>query len=296
MAKLTFAAAVLFFVMVCSTAVQTGRSQARNSFNNQPGSPARETDVATGPEILTYDELIELYQQDVPSEPLRRKLDKLLTTPFVSNRVTATGIRPLTPSSTQIGKFLRVAEWNIERGLEFDAIKFAFLDPKRFAELMDRKGSSATREERTHILDQVHLLQQSDLLVLNEVDWGMNRTLFRNVAAELAEALGMNYAYGVEFVEVDPATMGIDQQVVMREVEQAYSEPGESKNEMMEYIRQIMTPDPKRYHGLHGTAILSRFPLTNVRLIPFKFQGHDWYADEKKKNSVVAKAEDKPEE
>ncbi|MGH9904037.1 MAG: hypothetical protein ACRD8U_00470 [Pyrinomonadaceae bacterium] len=40
------------------------------------------------------------------------------------------------------------------------------------------------------------MLNQTDLLVLNEVDWGMNRTLSRNVAAELADALGMNYAYG----------------------------------------------------------------------------------------------------
>ena len=36
------------------------------------------------------------------------------------------------------------------------------------------------------------------------------------------------------------------------------------------------------YKGLHGTAILSRFPLVNVRLIPFRTQGHDWYGLEKK--------------
>ncbi len=158
---------------------------------------------------------------------------------------------------------------------------------------MDEKQSKATADERTRILDQIQLLKQADLLVLNEVDWGMNRTLFRNVAAELAGALGMNYAYGVEFVEVDPITMGIDQQLVLREVEQAYTETGESKTEIIEHVKQIMKPDPARYRGLHGTAILSRYPLKNVRLIPFKFQGHDWYADEKKRASVAARAEDK---
>jgi hypothetical protein len=35
-------------------------------------------------------------------------------------------------------------------------------------------------------------MKQADVLVLNEVDWGLNRTLFRNVAADLAEGLGMN--------------------------------------------------------------------------------------------------------
>ncbi|MGH9904036.1 MAG: endonuclease/exonuclease/phosphatase family protein [Pyrinomonadaceae bacterium] len=53
----------------------------------------------------------------------------------------------------------------------------------------------------------------------------------------------------------------------------------------------IMTPDPRRYRGLHGTAILSRYPLLNVRLIPFRFQGHDWYADEKKKASATSKGD-----
>ncbi len=250
-------------------------------------------DAQTGPTLLTYNEIIQLYQQDIPSEPLRDKLNKLLTTPFVSNQAEASRIRPLKPSSPQTGKFLRVAEWNIERGLEFDAVRLALTDARGFSALMGEKQSKATADERTRILDQVQLLKQADLLVLNEVDWGMNRTLFRNVAAELAGALGMNYAYGVEFVEVDPITMGIDQQLLLREVEQAYIEPGESKAEIIQHIKQIMKPDPARYRGLHGTAILTRYPIKNVRVIPFKFQGHDWYTDEKKKASIAARAEDK---
>ena len=211
----------------------------------------------------------------------------------MNNGAAASGVRPLKPSSPQTGKFLRVAEWNIERGLEFDAVRLAFTDAQGFSRLMDQKNSKATADERAHILDEVQVLKQADLLVLNEVDWGMNRTLFRNVAADLADALGMNYAYGVEFVEVDPITMGINQQVVLREVEQAYAEPAEGRKEMMDYVKQIMRPDPERYRGLHGTAILSRYPLLNVRLIPFGFQGHDWYTDEKKKASAVEKAEGK---
>jgi hypothetical protein len=46
--------------------------------------------------------------------------------------------------------------------------------------------------------------------------------------------------------------------------------------------------DEARYRGLHGTAILSRYQLDNVRLVPFRFQGHDWYAEEK---NGVAKLE-----
>jgi endonuclease/exonuclease/phosphatase family metal-dependent hydrolase len=292
MLKLIPLSLVLFAVTVSLPAVGARQTQKRKNFN-QPAQQARQENIETGPEVLSYNELIELYQQDVPDQPLRNKLNRLLTTPFVSNRASTSGVLPLKPSSPHLGKFLRVAEWNVERGLEFDAIELAFTDPSGLAGLMDQKGSKATADEHRRILEQVQLLKQADVLVLNEVDWGVNRTLFRNVAADLAQGLGMNYAYGVEFVEVDPITMGIDQQAILREIEQAYSEPHESKNELIEHVRRIMTPDPKRYRGLHGTAILSRFPLLNVRLIPFKFQGHDWYADEKKKASATAKAEEK---
>ncbi len=220
------------------------------------------------------------------------KLHKLLTTPFVRNAASDSGRTPLKPTVPAVGKILRVAQWNIERGLEFDAIRLAFTDSKQFNGLMEDKGSKADDKTRDEIFEQLRVLQQSDLIVLNEVDWGMNRTRFRNVAAELADAFGMNYAYGVEFVEVDPITMGIDQQVVVQEVQEAYSEPGQDRDEMLAYVKQIMTPDPQRYKGLHGTAILSRYRLDNVRLIPFTTRAHDWYADEKKV-SIPEKVEGK---
>lgn len=221
------------------------------------------------PGLLTYNEIIQLYQQKDPPPPLSDKLHHLLTTPFVRNTASDAGRSALKPSVPAVGKILRVAQWNIERGLEFDAIRLAFTDSKQFNALMEDKGSKADENERADIREQLRVLQQADLLVLNEVDWGMNRTRFRNVAAELADAFGMNYAYGVEFVEVDPITMGIDQQVVLQEVQEAYAGPHQDKAEMIAYVKQIMTPDPARYRGLHGTAILSRYRLENVRLIPF---------------------------
>jgi len=45
--------------------------------------------------------------------------------------------------------------------------------------------------------------RDADLILLNEVDLGTKRTDYRDVARELAHALGMNYVFGVEFVEVD---------------------------------------------------------------------------------------------
>ncbi|HEX2271193.1 MAG TPA: hypothetical protein VHH35_16730, partial [Pyrinomonadaceae bacterium] len=36
------------------------------------------------------------------------------------------------PSAAGLGQFLRVVGWNIERGLEYDAIKSAFIDAAGF--------------------------------------------------------------------------------------------------------------------------------------------------------------------
>lgn len=245
------------------------------------------------PELLTWDELVTLYQQDQPPAPLAQKLHTLLTTPFVSNWASDAGKLPKKPSTPRLGPVLRVVQWNIERGLEYDAVRLALSDPKGFSALMEDKGSKFDDKERARAKEEISVLADADLIVLNEVDWGMNRTRFRNVAKELAEALGMNYAWGAEFVEVDPLTMGIDQHLVIQEVEDTYKDQVQEKEQILDYIRGVMKPDPGRYKGLHGSAILSRYPLTNVQLVPYQLQGHDWYADEKKRRGPLAKGEGK---
>ena len=219
------------------------------------------------PELLTYDELVQLYEQETTPDALQEKLRRLLTTPFVSNAASARGVRPLLPSTAKLGQFLRVVEWNIERGLEYDAIRSAFTDAAGFARLIDSKAYPRGSEKRKLILQQVQLLKQADVIVLNEVDWGMRRTDYRNVAEDLASTLGMNYAYGVEFVEVDPIALGLEK---FEEL------PPEDADKLVAEIR-VNQP---RYRGLHGNTILSRFPLENVRLEPFEHQPYDWYRDE----------------
>lgn len=219
------------------------------------------------PGLLTYDELVQLYEQKTPPEALRNKLRLLLTTPFVSNSASARGVRPLLPSTPGLGPFVRVVQWNIERGLEYEAVRAAFTDAAGFARLMDAKEHPRGGEKRRLVLEQVQLMKQADVIVLNEVDFGMRRTGYRDVAADLAAALGMNYAYGVEFVEVDPIALGLEK---FEEL------PPEDRKK----LASETSVDRPRYRGLHGTAILSRFALENVRLEPFEHQPHDWYKDE----------------
>jgi endonuclease/exonuclease/phosphatase family metal-dependent hydrolase len=234
-------------------------------------------------DLLTYDELVELYQRDNPSEQLQIKLQKLLTIPFVNNEASAGGTRPLKPHSPALGRYLRIAQWNIERGLEYKALESVFTDSSKFLSLLDQRKYPLDSPKRKVVMEQAASLRQADIIVVNEVDWGMKRTSYRNVIADLASALKMNYAFGTEFIEIDPIALGTEKFEGLEKEEQ-------------EALAKQITIDPARYKGLHGTAILSRFPLVNVRLIPFSTQGHDWYGVEKKGATKIEKSKRKVSE
>jgi endonuclease/exonuclease/phosphatase family metal-dependent hydrolase len=235
------------------------------------------------PDLLTYEELVELYERDSPSEQLQNKLQKLLTVPFINNEAFANGATPVKPRDAVLGEYLRIVQWNIERGVEYEALETVLTDPSRFMTILDKQKFPLNSPKRKEIQEQAELLRHADIIVLNEVDWGMKRTGYRNVTAELATALKMNYAFGTEFVEVDPIALG----------KEKFEGVGKKDRDALE--AQILI-DPLRYKGLHGTAILSRFPLTNVRLIPFRTQGHDWYTNEKNGVSTIEKGKRKASE
>ena len=231
------------------------------------------------PAMLSYQELVALGEQEAVDPALAGKLDTLLTTPFVSNDAYFNGIKPLRPDIKGMGPSLRIVEWNIERGAEFDAIKLSLTDKQGFLAKVDAESannSSSAKVDDKVLNAQMDVLQSADVLVLNEVDWGMKRSDYRAVIKDLADALKMNWAYGVEFVEVDPKVLGT----------QSF-ESVENETERKE-LDELFSTDKNRLLALHGNAILSRFPLRDVKLVPFMYQAYDWYNGEKKYGSVEA--------
>ena len=109
-------------------------------------------------------------------------------------------------------------------------------------------------------------LRRADIIILNEVDLGMKRTKYADVARELADVAGMNYVFGVEFVEVDALYTG-EQSVQMK------------TPELSEALANDLRADPERYRGLHGNAILTRFPIRSAKIKRLS-QCYDWYAEE----------------
>ena len=225
---------------------------------------------------LTYPELVTLYEQDVPPAALRQKLDALLRTPVVDNSAWVGGARPLKSDLSGLGPSLRIVQWNVERGIELAAITAALSGAAAFESVLDPSRYSPGAAQTAAIVEQAQALRDADVIILNEVDWGLKRSGYNFVARDLAVALGMNYAYGVEFVEVDPLALGTERFEFVQEP---------TRTELAASIQV----DRERIKGLHGNAILSRYRLDNVRVVRFSTQGHDWYTDEKKGPSSVEK-------
>lgn len=97
-----------------------------------------------------------------------------------------------------------------------------------------------------------HLTQHApDVVLLSEMDHGMARTKQRHTTAAMAEALGMHYAYGVEFYEI------------------GLGGPTE----------RHFCDDDFNALGWHGNAILSKVPFERVTMIRLDDHGH-WFSEE----------------
>ena len=231
------------------------------------------------PPLLSYQELVTLGKEETVDPALAAKVQTLLTTPFVNNEAYLSGTKPLRPDVKKMGPSLRLVEWNIERGVELADIKLAMTDKQAF--LAKAHSEAADNKDKEKISDQelsaqMDALQSADVLVLNELDWGMKRSDYEAVVKSLADALKMNWAYGVEFIEVDPKVLGLQSFANVKNADERKE------------LEQLFSVDKDRVLGLHGTAILSRYPLRDVKLVPFKYQAYDWYNEEKKYGTVEA--------
>ena len=229
------------------------------------------------PELLTFDELVQLEKKDDPQPKLAARLNQLLHTPFISNEASLSGAKPNRPSSETLGPFIRATMWNIERGIQLDGIKIALAEPDKFGKYIEEKknpkSKPLTAEELGEVNKQLEILRPTDLFIVNEVDNGVTRTNYRDVARELAQALNMNYAYAVEFLELDPLNLGLEKVNLDDKAAQ-------------EDIQKSFEPDKSRYLGLHGTAVLSRYPILKATVRPIRVC-YDWFLGEKKEISKL---------
>lgn len=214
------------------------------------------------PPTLSFQDLIALADRNPASAAVEAKLNRLLSEPVIDNGASLRGAKPHPVERIGIGPVLRIAQWNINRGINFDYIRFALADAP---ELL-RRARYSSRKKRAVLQNELQDLQRADVIILDEVDWGMKRSGYRNVARELAQALHMNYVYGVEFIELERIYLGL------------------RKLDQFDIPRQRATGetfgvDPKRYLGLEGSALLSRYPIRDASILRLP-QAYDWYQGE----------------
>lgn len=130
------------------------------------------------------------------------------------------------PATNSLLSSFTAAAWNIERGL----------DPQAIA---------------------AHLhAANPGIVLLSEADHGMARTVQRNTTAEIAKALNMTYAFGVEFYEIG----------LGGPTERAYC------------------ADDFNTNGWHGNAILSSVPFNGLKLIRLPEDAY-WFREDTLANS-----------
>lgn len=279
----TLRGGVFLAVAVCLAGAAALRAETGKPATAAKAAPAARAATAkgaaagpavTGPRLLTWAELEVLGRcGDAYPPGLEAKMNAVLDTPFRGGAIR----QPSAPkSSPALGPFVRAAMWNIERGLNFEAVAAALADPGKLAALLDPTECPPGSAARRDAMEQAALLREADILILNEADWGMKRTKYRFVAEELARRLGMEFAYAVEFLEVDPIALG--------------TEPFEGMDPAeREKLRREIAVERPRYRGLHGTAVLSRFPIRKAEILRLP-QAYDWYAGEKRPVSLPEKA------
>jgi endonuclease/exonuclease/phosphatase family metal-dependent hydrolase len=195
--------------------------------------------------------------QPIPAA-VQAKVEKLFATPFVHHQKTIERSPQLATNST-LGPFIRVASWNIEKSLAILEVAEALKNREAFiANLKDRTQSSPKR--LTEALRQYERLITADILFLQEMDLGVDRSGYHYAAQKLADALNMHLCYAAKQIELEPV------------------------------IEPPADLQKDRYHGLFGLAILSRFPIVHAECNQLNSQAYDWYAREMEQYDFTEKA------
>lgn len=188
---------------------------------------------------FTFDDLVSLSQESNLKGSLKEKLENHLSMVYVINR---NNELPLTKP------YLRVAQWNIKRGFNINEIKEIFSASNDFG---SRHSQKLRKKAKKRFLDELNALSNAEIICLNEVDIGLPRTKYKNIALEVANPLKWNIAYVTEFVEVGP-------------------------------LFKKLSVDKSLYKGLHGNVIISKYPIVSAEVIRLP-NFFDWYSEEIKK-------------
>ena len=115
--------------------------------------------------------------------------------------------------------------------------------PEALGVLMFNMERGVNLKEIQEFLRDCRDIQPFDIILANELDDGCARSGNKNTARELAEAFGLNYAWGLEFIEL---------------------------------------VNDENEKGFHGNAVFSRWPIRRAGVIRLP-EEYNWYFDRQKR-------------
>jgi len=202
---------------------------------------------------------------------------------------------------------LRVANWNIERGFQVDHMI------KALKELQSvQKPTEVKTEDFDEAKKQAEWLSKSRVIFMEETDYGMNRTEYQNIAKKMGAALNMHAVFGAEFLELSPLYFRQEKLLLKKQEQQARKKASSHSakkptatasvtSKSKPSIKSASKPspdteanlnaekiDPKQYKGLHGTTILTDYPILHTEIIRLP-NVYDWYSKERGKISDLEK-------
>ncbi len=196
-------------------------------------------------EFLEFNEIQGLSKNIEPEPHLVRRLGQTLNTVFYRLNDNLHN-NNLQYDRKLDRKFFRVTQWNISGINDPDLIQ-----------------------------SQIRLLKKSDIFILNSVDWGMPASSYKNIAEEFSDAVGGEYIFAAEFLNLDPKLLNY-----------AYHSFGHNpyladvtrKANNFKLGASIEVSD---YKGLQGNAIVSKFPIKSTRIVRLP-ACYDWFEEEAK--------------
>ena len=166
------------------------------------------------PELLKFESTPEMEASDLWPK-ICQDVDRILNAVVVSSPSSPPyegGVAAASADGVVLSQGIRALAWNLERGTQFDGIRDALKNDRR--------------------------LSNADVLMLPELDHGMVRSGNRFVAKELAEALGLNYAFAPVYIALQKGS-GVEAAIA-----------GENTA------------------SIHGLAMMSPHPMKNVHAVP----------------------------
>lgn len=200
---------------------------------------------------LNYHDLVYLSETKLPKGEVLEKLRRQLNPPIIHQP--PQGQAKFLHGDT-LGDFFRVVSWNIERGFNVDLIEKLF--------------NSTPQNISLELQSELNILSKANIIALHEVDIGVPRTNYENIRERLAKTLKMGYVFATEFVEVDPYQLGIKK---FTKEERTFLEP--------KALEQLDNINKEKYHGLHGSLILSKYPIVSAKVIRLPIC-YNWYQEE----------------